>query len=389
MGLGRSATPGEGPQRPQLNKFDTGEALHANGNGALSSYLDAVVADGYRITVINLPQAPDGKAKSFIFGRAAGRELHTSGQVLAAQQELARLDSRGENIYLTPVSSFVHHMLVDDLDIVKLGRLVSSGFKPCVVLQSSQGSLQCLLNVPKLGTELDREAANALMVRLNKTLGFGDPKIAGSVHPHRMPDTHNWKPSRRLEDGSRPVVQLLKFEARQCERSGELLAQIASEMEAGRAAKRVRQPAASVAASAAGRGGDDGKPGDLEGLEGAEEVAEEGAAQRAAASYCAHRLDILSRHVGDVDESRTDFMVCVRLRATGHPRAAIRDALISAALAARSAQSTHSNWLAYCQRTANSAWGPSGDADIQKLAARWLASWQRLEAQGVKRGGLS
>ena len=389
MGLGRSSTSGEGPQRPERNQFSARAAWHANGNEALKSYLDAVKADSYRITVINLPQVPDEKAKTFIFGRAAGRELHTSVQVLAAQQELERLDSRGENIYLTPVSALVHHMLVDDLDLRKLARLVGAGFKPCVVLQSSPGSLQCLLNVQKLGTELDRVAANALMIHLNKTLEFGDENIAGAVHPHRMPDTHNWKPGRILEDGRRPVVQLLKSMPRQCEKSFELLAEIAAEMEVGWAAKRARRPAASVAASAAGRGGDDGKPGDLEGLEGAEEVAEEGAAQRAAASYCAHRLDILSRHVGDVDESRTDFMVCVRLRATGHPRAAIRDALISAALAARSAAGTHSNWQAYCQRTANSAWGPAGDADIQKLAARWLAAWHRLEARGVRRGGLS
>lgn len=370
-------------------------------------YLDAVRADLYRITVLRFPEPPppppegvgeaeeeahvqaeagDNKTKSFIFGRSHGHELHTAAQVLASLPQLLRLDASGENIYLTPISDAVHHILVDDIDIAKLGRMVAAGFQPCFVLQSSSTSWQALLNVKKLGVgvehERDRLASNALMIRLNRTLEFGDPEITGGVHPHRLPCTHNWKPDRRLLDGSRYVVRLLKAEARQCPKSLELLQQIDSEFLAVKlsSGERCRAP----------RGGANNSQGPAASgtLDGAAEVVSSEAVQRAASAYAAHRHDILSRHSGDIDESRADFMIAVRLRVTGHSRAAIRDAIREVGLDDRAASSMHSNWPAYCQRTANSAWGPQGDSGVNHLAARWQAVWERLERKGRPRGGL-
>lgn len=47
-------------------------------------------------------------------------------------------------------------MLVDDLSDGSLRQMLADGYKPAVVLQSSPGKLQALLNVPKLGQKTIR-----------------------------------------------------------------------------------------------------------------------------------------------------------------------------------------------------------------------------------------
>lgn len=367
----------------------------------VQKFLRAIGANRYRISVLRFPDptsennekktsvkvdaANKLRGKAFIFGKAAGREWHTPEQVLVAMPELLRLDARGENIYLTPISEDVHHILIDDINMEKLARMVKAGFQPSFVLQSSSTSWQALLNVNKLGIDAEQEriASNALMVLLNKTLEFGDPKITGGVHPFRLPRTHNWKPERRLPDGSRFAVRLLSAEARKCPKSFALLQQIQSELLVSKSA-RAEHPTASRTCACDARDRAVSAP-----LDGVAEIASSDAVRRASGAYVAHRRDILSRHIGDVDESRVDFMIAVRLRTTGHSKAAIRDAMRDVGLADRAASSMHSNWSAYCQRTANAAWGPRGDYEVNHLAVRWQGTWARLERRGLSRGGLS
>ena len=62
-------------------------------------------------------------------------------------RELLRLHARGENLYYTPRSEQMHHVLVDDLTDASLRRLLSDGYRPAVILESSPGKLQAILNM--------------------------------------------------------------------------------------------------------------------------------------------------------------------------------------------------------------------------------------------------
>lgn len=60
-----------------------------------------------------------------------------------------------------------------------LKRLQEDGFRPAVVLESSPGNYQCLLTIPKLGTEWD--VGNRITERLNRE--YGDKKLCSCIHP--------------------------------------------------------------------------------------------------------------------------------------------------------------------------------------------------------------
>ena len=92
--------------------------------------------------------------------------------------EMLRFQRRGENIYYTPLSDDRHHILIDDMSRDSLKRLQEDGFRPAVVLESSPGNYQCLLTIPKLGTEFDRDVGNRITERLNRE--YGDKNCAAA-----------------------------------------------------------------------------------------------------------------------------------------------------------------------------------------------------------------
>ena len=94
--------------------------------------------------------------------------------------EMLRLQQRGENVYYTPLSDEKHHILIDDMtrDSLKAAR---GRLPPAVILESSLGNYQCLLNISKLGTEHDRMWANQITERLNQK--YGDKKLCGCISP--------------------------------------------------------------------------------------------------------------------------------------------------------------------------------------------------------------
>ena len=56
-------------------------------------------------------------------------------------------------------------------------KLYADGFRPAVVLESSPGNFQCVLTIPKLQSEHDRDVGNRLTERLNRQ--YGDKKLSG------------------------------------------------------------------------------------------------------------------------------------------------------------------------------------------------------------------
>lgn len=314
-------------------------------------YAVAVNADRYRVTCIKMDE--DGGKKTFILDKKDGMTRGFSLDELEAHMpEMLRFQRRGENIYYTPLSDDRHHILIDDMTRESLKRLQEDGFRPAVVLESSPGNYQCLLTIPKLGTEFDRDVGNRITERLNRQ--YGDKKLCGSIHPHRAPGFENRKPKHRREDGSFPQVKLLLAERRECGKALALAMRIDREY-AEAAEKRKAESQAFQMPEL--------RPGDP------------------AAAYYAH-LENIRRHLTIEDYSRVDAMIALRMRSNGHSRDAVMESIRSCTPTIRDSQ-TGRNWQRYAERTADYAFGPAGDRDLERNEGH-REVWRKIENGGYK-----
>ena len=308
-------------------------------------YAAAVGADRYRVTCIAMET--NGNKKTFILDKEGGvTRGFTPEELVLRIPEMLRLQRRGENIYYTPLSEEKHHVLIDDMTAESLVRLQRDGYRPAVILESSPGNFQCLLTVAKLGSRFDRDVGNRLTERLNRE--YGDKKLCGCIHPHRAPGFENRKPKHRREDGSFPEVKLLVAEKRECRKALELARQIAGEYEAA-AESRKRWP---MLPPGGGLSGD------------------------AVTAYYAHFEDI-RRHLTIEDYSRVDAMIALRLRATGHSRDAVMEAVRQCAPSIRETPARR-DWQRYAERTADYAFGVAGDVELTKYE-KYRELWRRVE----------
>ena len=322
-------------------------------------YADAVNAERYRVTCIKMEE--DGGKKTFILDKKGGMTRGFSPDELEAHiPEMLRFQKRGENIYYTPLSDDRHHILIDDMTRDSLKKLQEDGFRPAVVLESSPGNYQCLLTIPRQGTEFDRDVGNRITERLNRE--YGDKKLCGCIHPHRAPGFENRKPKHRREDGGYPQVKLLFAERRECGKALALARRIDHEYaEAAEKRKAERRTFPMP----------DFRPGDT------------------ASAYYAH-LENIRRHLTIEDYSRVDAMIALRLRSNGHSRESVEETIRTCAPTIREIQ-TGRNWQRYAERTADYAFGPAGDRDLVRNE-RYRDLWRRVEggeekarqAKGVK-----
>lgn len=310
-------------------------------------YANAVNADRYRVTCIRMEG--DGGKKTFILDKKGGMSRGFSPDELEAHMpEMLRFQKRGENIYYTPLSDDRHHILIDDLTRDSLQRLQEDGFRPAVVLESSPGNFQCLLTIPKLGTEHDRDVGNRITERLNRE--YGDKKLCGCIHPHRAPGFENRKPKHRREDGGYPQVKLLFAEHRECGKALALTRRIDREY-AEAAEKRLAERRTFQMPNF--------RPGDP------------------AAAYYAH-LENIRRHLTIEDYSRVDAMIALRMRANGHSREAVEETIRACAPTIWEKQ-TGRNWQRYAERTSDYAFGPAGDRDLMRNG-RYRDLWRTVES---------
>lgn len=309
-------------------------------------YADAVNAERYRVTCIKMEE--DGGKKTFILDKKGGMTRGFSPDELEAHiPEMLRFQKRGENIYYTPLSDDRHHILIDDMTRDSLKKLQEDGFRPAVVLESSPGNYQCLLTIPRQGTEFDRDVGNRITERLNRE--YGDKKLCGCIHPHRAPGFENRKPKHRREDGGYPQVKLLFAERRECGKALALARRIdheyAEETEKRKAERRTFPMP-------------DFRPGDT------------------ASAYYAH-LENIRRHLTIEDYSRVDAMIALRLRSNGHSRESVEETIRTCAPTIRETQ-TGRNWQRYAERTADYAFGPAGDRDLERNE-RYRELWRKIE----------
>ncbi len=319
-------------------------------------YADAVGAARYRVTSIKM--RADGSKQTFILDKKEGVTRGFTPQEIAQRAaEMQRLQKRGENLYYTPLSDDKHHILIDDMTRGNLERLVQDGFTPAVVIESSAGNFQAIITVQKLGTPYDNDVGNRLAERLNRE--YGDAKLSGCIHPHRAPGYENRKPKHQRPDGSYPDVRLLKAVRRECVKTLAISSQIDAEYQTA----ALRQPdrtAKSVAPA-------------LEVVTASGSVID---------AYQLHFRDVVKRQKGgEVDLSRVDSMIAVRLRVTGHDVGDIEEAIRQCAPVTRPTNESR-NWSDYAQRTARFAFSASGDRQAQDLG-KYRAQWEKLEGRPV------
>uniref|UniRef100_UPI002637BF36 hypothetical protein n=1 Tax=uncultured Mailhella sp. TaxID=1981031 RepID=UPI002637BF36 len=95
-----------------------------------------------------------------------------------------------------------------------------------------------------------------------------------------------------------------------------------------------------------------------------------------AAAYFAH-LENIRHHLTIEDYSRVDAMIALRMRANGHSRESVEETIRSCAPSIREKQASR-NWQRYAERTANYAFGPAGDRDLERNE-RYRDFWRRVE----------
>ncbi len=106
----------------------------------------------------------------------------------------------------------------------------------------------------------------------------------------------------------------------------------------------------------------------------------------AIAAYWQHREDVLKRlragSPAEVDWSRLDAMIAVRMRVTDHEQSEIEGAILQCAETGRPVDKRdgHHNWDDYAERTAKYAFSTDGDRQFAKLH-KYRRQWLRLEGR--------
>lgn len=326
------------------------------------AYHQAVKADRYRVTSIKL--LPDGDKLTMILDK--NKETKETIGFLPEElerrfPELNRLANKEENLYYTPLSQKIHHILIDDMDRSKYEAFINDGYKPCVLIESSPGNYQAILNVPKLEGNFDREVANRLTERLNRE--YGDQNLFGAIHPHRVPGTPNCKPQRRREDGTFPLVKLLKSEDRICDKAFERSKDIQREYidAAAKQAERIKLDRAYRAEN---------------------NIPATGSPHEA---FRAH-MDNIRVHTSSGDHSRMDYMIAVRMRGTGYSQNEIAEAITTCSPDYRPEQDRkkHGNFVNYGKTTAEAAFSSRGSSDLDRLS-KYINFWLKLEGRSPVR----
>ncbi len=308
------------------------------------NYHNAVRADKYRVTCIKI--AEDNTKQAFILDKQYQINGFTPEQIQDRLQEMLKIQAKGNNIYLTPISAHKHHILVDDMDNEKLAKLLTDGYKPATIIESSPNNYQAILTISKLGSEFDKNVGNRLTEKLNKQ--YGDEKLSGCIHPHRVPGFENQKPKHKRADGTYPKVKLIKAEQIECDKAYKLSLQINEEHKTAKIKK----------------------------LEKQNNYLNQAAITSPHKAYFLH-LDNIKQHLDIMDKSRVDSMIALRMRATGHSQNSIEQTIRECAKQWRD-ETERKNWDNYAKRTAEYAFSFAGDRDLDRNQ-RYVEHWLRIE----------
>jgi hypothetical protein len=193
---------------------------------------------------------------------------------------------------------------------------------------------------------------------------YGDPKLSGAVHAHRLPPFPNLKPKHRREDGTFPETALVEANGGICQKAANRLEEIHQRLNQN-ARERERQ-----ALNAAAINGAD--------------------TQDPNKAYWVHYRDVLSRSPEVLDYSRIDGMIGIRMRVTGYSAGQIYEAIKNNAPAMRRETMTaeeyatkyrNRDWSRYAKETTEKfVFGPRG-VDQYTQAERFRAYYMKLEGR--------
>jgi hypothetical protein len=328
-------------------------------------YATAVGAERFRIVVTDFTQG--NGVQAFVFDRKTdGLGGKTREGIVESLSKLRQHEHYGKNINIVPLSSDKHHILIDDMNAESLERLKRDGYRPSCVVESSPGNFQAILTIPKLDgdPDKDRGAANALTRELNTR--YGDPKLSGAIHAHRLPPFRNCKPKHKGENGTYPPTRLTEAEGGICEKAGKELKETRERLD--REAEKTRREWKRLASSYT----DDWNAGAVD----------------PNGAYRTHWRDVLEKLHGDTDYSRIDAMVGLRMRVTGYSAGQIYGAIRENAPAMRkevmgereyAEKYRYRDWSRYAKETTEKfVFGPRGATQYYK-SEEYRAYYMRLE----------
>ena len=156
------------------------------------------------------------EAPLYDIGILTDRGMFPRMEGLSASQCMSRLrylkyrNAKGAHIYFRP-SGQRRFTLLDDLNQAAISNLISEGFEPCAVIETSPGNFQAWLKHTRvLPKALGTLAAQTLALR------FGaDPSAADWRRFGRLPGLTNRKPQHRNVQGLFPFVRLHSHTGRQ------------------------------------------------------------------------------------------------------------------------------------------------------------------------------
>jgi hypothetical protein len=158
----------------------------------ICAQLDAMRSDTFELLMLHFAES----------GRQGGVTRTTRDRLIARLPWLKAKNVQGWNINIRPTGN--HLSMLDDLSKEQVASLETSGYQPCVVVETSPGNYQAWLDH---GRDLSDDEATEFSKILAKTLG-ADIAAAGRRHAGRLAGFTNRKPSRRLVSGLFPFVQL-------------------------------------------------------------------------------------------------------------------------------------------------------------------------------------
>ena len=177
----------------------------------------ALDAPAYRLSFV----ARRDNLTTFVHGKERGSDgterCYSADEVEHLIPFCSAKNLAGYEVYVTPISDDWHYLVVDDLNSTGYEKLINTGYRPSLVIESSPGNRQAILKTSKAeSSPAEQSAANKVMQTLNKTVG--DPNFSGAVHGMRMAGFANKKPGK-----NNPFVKIIEATGETCQRTAERL----------------------------------------------------------------------------------------------------------------------------------------------------------------------
>lgn len=182
---------------------------------AINTQLNALSCKSYRISIIS----GDGSGAPYLPGKSSSEEKFYDKEAIINMIPYLRYENNvnHKHIFITPMDDTAYYILIDDLSI-KPQVLFDSGYKPCIIQNTSWNSTQAVLKIPK--TDLDRQDVLKFFNGINREIG--DNSISGLRHPFRLAGFRNMKPKHE-KDGLFPFVKLSHAVNQFCKKTYELI----------------------------------------------------------------------------------------------------------------------------------------------------------------------